>query len=231
MSRLSPQINPLTFHSRSQTSLFLLVFSRPIAYLQAGHTGTLLCICLLVALPPNPRSAHSFVLWLRIFLRKDAIFKKPYLRKMPLSFLLLLCSVISLFHWFVQNSLHVRPNGQQFAHFVLCVSILGIILFSLHCQGFIFRLQHLDSRELRQFSLIKSLFSRSMNQNFLFMLNEKFPSIVGLFLCRIRFARSQVTENVLFQFCNFPYLCFLVLHLLEQFPVSKSRRFCLFCQF
>ena len=75
MSRLSSQINPLTFHSRSQTSLFLLVFSRPIAYLQAGHTGTLMCICLLVALPPNPRSAHSFVLRLRIFLWKDAIFK------------------------------------------------------------------------------------------------------------------------------------------------------------
>ncbi len=117
---------------------------------------------------------------------------------MPLSLLLFPCSVISLFHWLVQNPLNVRPDGQQFAHFVLCVSILGIILFSLHCQGFIFRLQHLNSRELRQFSLIKSLFSRSMNQNFLFMLNEKFPGITGLFICRIRFARSQITENMLF---------------------------------
>ena len=156
LSKLCVTLPHMSIHSRSQTSLFLLVFSRPIAYLQAGHTGTLLCICLLVALPPNPRSAHSFVLWLRIFLRKDAIFKKPYLRKMPLSFLLLLCGLISLFHWFVQNSLHVRPNGQQFAHLILCVSILGIILFSLHCQDFIFRLQRLNSRELRQFSLIKS---------------------------------------------------------------------------
>ena len=83
-------------------------------------------------------------------------FQKPYLRKMPLSLLLFLCSVISLFHWIVQNPLHVRPNGQQFAHLILCVSILGIILFSLHCQDFIFRLQRLNSRELRQFSLIKS---------------------------------------------------------------------------
>ena len=65
----------MSIHSRSQTSLFLLVFSRPIAYLQAGHTGTLLCICLLVALPPNPCFSQSFVLRLRIFLRKDAIFK------------------------------------------------------------------------------------------------------------------------------------------------------------
>ena len=83
-------------------------------------------------------------------------FQKLYLRKMPLSLLLFLCSVISLFHWIVQNPLHVRPNGQQFAHLILCVSILGIILFSLHCQDFIFRLQRLNSRELRQFSLIKS---------------------------------------------------------------------------
>ena len=68
-------LSHMSIHSRSQTSLFLLVFSRPIAYLQAGHTGTLMCICLLVALPPNPRSTQSFVLRLRIFLRKDAIFK------------------------------------------------------------------------------------------------------------------------------------------------------------
>ena len=87
---------------------------------------------------------------------KRCYFQKPYLRKMPLSLLLFLHGLISLFHWLVQNSLHVRPNGQQFAHFVLCVSILGIILFSLHCQDFIFRLQRLNSRELRQFSLIKS---------------------------------------------------------------------------
>lgn len=156
MSRLSSQINPLAFHSRSQTSLFLLVFSCPIAYLQAGHIGTLLCICLLVALPPTPCFSQSFVLRLRIFLRKDAVFKEPNLRAIPLPLLLFLCSTISLFHRLVQNPLHVRPNGQQFAHLILCVSILGIILFSLHCQDFIFRLQRLNSRELRQFSLIKS---------------------------------------------------------------------------
>ena len=122
-------------------------------------------------------------------------FQKLYLRKMPLSLLLFLRGLISLFHWLVQNSLHVRPNGQQFAHFVLCVSILGIILFSLCHKSFIFRLQHLNSRELRQFPFIKSLFSRSMNQNFLFMLDEKFPGIAGLFICRIYFARFQVTPG------------------------------------
>ena len=117
---------------------------------------------------------------------------------MPLSFLLFLCSVISLFHWLVQNPLHVRPNGQKLAHLILCRFILGIILFSLCHKGFIFRLQRLNSRELRQFPFIKSLFSRSMNQNFLFMLDEKFPGIAGLFICRIYFVRSQVTENALF---------------------------------
>ena len=75
---------------------------------------------------------------------------------MPLSLLLFLCSVISLFHWIVQNPLHVRPNGQQFAHLVLRRSILNIILFPLCHKGFIFGLQRLNSRELRQFSLIKS---------------------------------------------------------------------------
>ena len=39
---------------------------------QAGHIGTLLCIRLLVVLPPIPCFPQFFVLRRRIFLRKDA---------------------------------------------------------------------------------------------------------------------------------------------------------------
>ena len=169
MSRLSPQINPLTFHSRSQTSLFLFVFSVP------SHTckqGTPVPFCASACwwrCPPNPCFSQSFVLRLRFFLRKDAVFRKPNLSKIPLPRLLFLCSIIPMFHWLVQNPFHVRPNGQQFAHFVLRRSILSIILFPLCHKSFIFRLQHLNSRELCQLPFIKSLFSSSMNQNFLFM--------------------------------------------------------------
>ena len=97
---------------------------------------------------------------------------------LPLAVVFFLFFFLFLIHF--QQPIHIGLCRQKFPHFLTGTPVLGVG-FLLFLQQFgILRLQVFDLGQLLHSHLIKGIFCRLMEQNFLLMFLPKFSGITGL---------------------------------------------------
>ena len=101
-----------------------------------------------------------------------------------------------LFYLHFQDPIHIGLCRQKFPHFLTGTPVLGVG-FLLFLQQFgILRLQVFDLGQLLHSHLIKGIFCRLMEQNFLLMFLPKFSGITGLAIGNIGLAGLGIINDM-----------------------------------
>src|SRR5699024_11886087 len=145
---------------------------------------------------------------------------------LPLAVVFFLFFFLFLIHF--QQPIHIGLCRQKFPHFLTGTPVLGVG-FLLFLQQFgILRLQVFDLGQLLHSHLIKGIFCRLMEQNFLLMFLPKFSGITGLAVGHIGLAGLGVVDDVGAQHGNLGHALLSGLDLIGQ-RIVTGRRLCCFC--